>query len=77
MQSNDLIARATPYVPDRAAALDALRLLADYGDGAGAAATREANRSRDLGNLVNFCRWRQVARLIAAMDAANGEQTRH
>lgn len=77
MQSNDTCAEASPFVPDRAAALDAVRLLDDYGDGAGDAAAREANRSRDLGNLVNFCRWRQVARLIAAMDDAGGEQTRH
>ena len=77
MQSRETLAGATPFVPDRAAALDALRLLADHGDGAGLAAAREADRSRNLGNLVNFCRWRQVARLIAAMDAANGEQTRH
>ena len=67
----------TPFVTDRAAALDAARLLADHGAGAIGAAAAKANLSRDRGNLVHFCRWRQVAALIAVLDEVEVAQTRH
>ena len=65
------------FVADRQSALDATRLIVDHGAGAADAAVARANVSRDRGNVVNFCRWRQIARLVAAMYEADGEQTRH
>ena len=65
------------YIADRQSALDAARLIVDHGDGAVGAAAARANLSRDRGNVVHFCRWRQIERLIAAMHEADGEQTRH
>lgn len=65
------------YVADRQSAVDAARLIDDHGTGAGAAALAAAGLCRDRGNVVHFCRWRQVGRLIEAMQALTDTQTRH
>lgn len=46
---------------------DADRLLAAHGRAAAAEAAARADRSRDLGNLVRFCHWREVGRLITVL----------
>lgn len=66
-----------PFVADRASALDAARLLAELGADAAAAAAARADISRDRGNIVHFCRWRQIERLIGVMADTESEQTRH
>jgi len=66
-----------PFVADRASALDAAQLLAELGDAAAAAAAAQARASRARGNVVHFCRWRQIERLIGVMTEAEAEQTRH
>ncbi len=66
-----------PFVADRASALDAARLLAELGEAAAAAAAARAEISRGLGNVVHFCRWRQIERLIDVMNDPESEQTRH
>jgi hypothetical protein len=68
---------ALPYIADRQAALEATRLLADHGAGARMAASARADISRDRGNVVDFCRWRQIERLISVLADIEGEQTRH
>jgi hypothetical protein len=55
---------AFPYLPDRAAAEDAMALLSTHGDMAGQTAAARADSARDLGNHINFCRWRQIERMI-------------
>jgi hypothetical protein len=40
-------------------------------------AAGHAEVSRDRGNVVHFCRWRQIERLIVAMADPHTEQTRH
>ena len=52
------------HVPDRAALADAAELIERFGPFAGAEAKLRADRSRDLGNFVHFCRWRQIERTI-------------
>lgn len=66
-----------PFVADRASALDAARLLAELGDDAAAAAKARAEVSRERGNVIHFCRWRQIERLIGVMADTDSEQTRH
>ena len=66
-----------PFVADRASALDAARLLAEFGADAAAEAAARADRSRDKGNVIHFCRWRQIERLIGVMADPESEQTRH
>jgi hypothetical protein len=67
----------TPYVPDRAMLADATDLIAHYGLEATLEAAARADRSRDLGNVVHFCRWRQVERLVALLSAEEPVGTVH
>jgi len=55
------------FLHDRAHYEDAAELIASFGDNAGFEAAARAERSRDLGNHLNFCRWRQVERMIVIM----------
>ena len=52
------------YVPDRAALSDAAELIARFGEYAASEAAMRADQSRNLGNVVHFCRWRQIERMI-------------
>jgi hypothetical protein len=65
------------YLPDRSAAADAAELMCRFGDDAANEAAARADRSRDLGNLVHFCRWRQIERLIVVLAAGRGTHTIH
>ena len=47
-----------------AAYAEAAQLIERFGEYAGSEAALRAGRSRDLGNFVHFCRWREVARMI-------------
>jgi hypothetical protein len=50
-----------------AAFTEAAQLIERFGRYAGSEAALRADRSRDLGNLVHFCRWREVGRMIELM----------
>ncbi len=52
------------HVPDRAAFEDAADLIAAFGEHAASEAALRADRSRSLGNIIHFCRWRAVERTI-------------
>jgi len=52
------------YVASRDDVADALALIAVFGPEAGFEAQARAERSRDIGNAIHFCRWRQIERLI-------------
>lgn len=56
-----------PYLADPQAVADAAALLADFGDDAGFEAATRADRSRDQGNAIQFCHWRQIERLIVLL----------
>lgn len=66
-----------PYLADRAEVSDAAELIRRYGDDAGFEAAARADRSRDLGNHIHFCRWRQIERLIVLLSAATVTGTIH
>lgn len=55
------------YLSDRSSVDAAQELMATFGDDAGFEAAARADKSRDLGNHVNFCRWRQIERLIVLL----------
>jgi len=57
------------YIADRGSAADAAELISRFGDFAASEAARRAAESRSLGNVVHYCRWRQIERLIALFDA--------
>ena len=52
------------HLPDATAAVEAAELIAQFGDHAAFEAAARANHSRGLGNVVHFCRWRQIERMI-------------
>ena len=58
---------SSQFVADRATLDGATELIARFGVAAGSEAAARADRSRDLGNVVNFCRWRQIERLIVLL----------
>jgi hypothetical protein len=65
------------YLPDRSAAVDAAELMTRFGEYAASEAAVRADRSRDLGNVVHFCRWRAIERLILLLAAGRGTDTIH
>ncbi|HWT14016.1 MAG TPA: hypothetical protein VN231_14775 [Allosphingosinicella sp.] len=65
------------HLPDRAAAADAAELIARFGDYAASEAAARADRSRDIGNVHHFCRWRQVERIILLLAAGPAGHSLH
>lgn len=57
------------HLPDASAATEAAELIAQFGDHAAFEAAARANHSRGLGNVVHFCRWRQIERMINLLTA--------
>lgn len=56
-----------PYLSDRKSFDDATSLIAQFGDNAGYEAAQRADASRDMGNHIHFCHWRQIERLIVLL----------
>ncbi len=63
-----------PFISGRPALEDATGLMAAYGAKAVLEAAARANASRDAGNVLRFCHWRQIERVIVTLssDAAFG-----
>ena len=68
---------AQPFIHGRVALADASELIARYGDDAGFEAAARAERSRDDGNVVRFCHWRQIERVIATLSSEEVHGTVH
>ena len=66
-----------PYVADRAVVADATDLIDHFGGDAAFEAAARADRSRDLGNVLHFCRWRQVERLVVLLSEDEATGTVH
>jgi hypothetical protein len=62
--------RVAPYIAGRTALADASELMDRYGDNAGLEAAVRAEVSRDAGNVLKFCHWRQIERVIATLSTA-------
>jgi hypothetical protein len=58
------------YLPDASAVADATELMSLFGEHAAFEAAARANHSRGLGNIVHFCRWRQIERMIQMLSAS-------
>lgn len=58
-----------PYLRDRDDVADAAELIRRFGETAALEAAARADRSRDIGNHIHFCRWRQIERLIDLLAA--------
>ena len=66
-----------PYLADPAQVSDAAELITRFGEGAGYEAASRADKSRDLGNHLHFCRWRQIERLIVLLSVSRAIGTVH
>ncbi|KKI19107.1 hypothetical protein CA236_01755 [Sphingomonas sp. ABOLG] len=55
------------YLADRQLVSDAAALIHRFGTYAADEAARRADRSRTVGNVIHFCRWRQVERLVRVL----------
>ncbi len=58
---------ATPYISGRAAIEDADLLIDTFGEHACREAASRAEKSRGAGNVLGFCHWRQIERVIATL----------
>jgi len=67
----------TPFIHGRPTLADAADLIERYGDDAGFEAAARAERSRDDGNVMRFCHWRQIERVIATLSSDEVAGTIH
>lgn len=67
----------TPYLAQPGAFADAAGLIDQFGDEAACEAASRADRSRDLGNYIRFCHWRQIERLIVLLSTDRAIGTIH
>jgi hypothetical protein len=65
------------FIASRDALLDACRLMDQHGDDAALEAAILAEGARDRGNVLRFCHWRQIERVIVALAAVEPEGTVH
>jgi len=65
------------HLPDRSAATDAAELIARFGIHAASEAAARADQSRERGNVVLFCRWRQIERMVVVLASGRGAATVH
>jgi hypothetical protein len=66
-----------PYIADRTTLDQATALIADFGEEAGKHAAAHWHSSRTNGNVSQFCRWRQIERLIAILSTDRAVATIH
>ena len=52
-------------------------MIETFGESASGEAAARAGRSRDLGNHIHFCRWRQIERLIGLLSLEEAFDTVH
>ncbi len=65
------------HISDPAAAHEAAELIDRFGEFAADEAAARARSSRDLGNVIHYCRWRQIQRLIEVLNTGGVEGTVH
>lgn len=65
------------YLRDTRDLTDALDLIEATGDAARQMADAHGDRGRDIGNVVVYCRWRQIGRLIAFLSEDGSASTLH
>lgn len=65
------------HLPDRSAASEAAELISRFGIHAASEAAARADKSRDVGNVVQFCRWRQIERMVVLLASGRGASTLH
>lgn len=67
----------SPFISGRLALDEASDLIDRFGDDAGLEAAARAEASRDDGNVLRFCHWRQIERVIATLSSDEVRGTVH
>ena len=67
----------SPYIAGRLALAEATELIDRFGDEARLEAAARAERSRDAGNVLHFCHWRQIERVIETLSSDEVRGTVH
>ena len=67
----------SPFIAGRLALAEASELIDRFGDDAELEAAARAERSRDVGNVLHFCHWRQIERMIATLSSDEVRGTVH
>jgi hypothetical protein len=57
--------------------VEAEALISDFGKEAGLEAAERAEASRNIGNHIQYCRWRQIERLIIMLSVETTLGTVH
>lgn len=65
------------HISDSAAVQEAAELIDRFGEFAADEAAARARSSRNLGNVIHYCHWRQIQRLIEYLDVGAVEATVH
>ena len=65
------------FISGRSALAEASDLIERFGDDAAFEAAARAERSRDNGNVLRFCHWRQIERVITALSCDEVRGTVH
>jgi len=65
------------FISGRTALAEASDLIERFGDDAAFEAAARADRSRDDGNVLRFCHWRQIERVIATLSSDEVRGTVH
>ena len=65
------------FITSRAALTDATQLIEQFGDEAALAASMRANESRNAENVLGFCHWRQIERVVLALASDEVQGTVH
>ena len=65
------------FIAGRTSLTDAQELMRDFGREAALEAAVRAQRSREADNILKFCHWRQIERLIDALAANEPQGTVH
>jgi hypothetical protein len=66
-----------PFIHGRTALADASELMQRFGTDAVFEAAARAHRSRADGNVMRFCHWRQIERVIATLNCDEAFGTVH
>jgi hypothetical protein len=65
------------FIASRTSVNDAQDLIREFGGEAALQAAVRAEKSREAENILKFCHWRQVERLIDALHADEPQGTIH
>jgi hypothetical protein len=65
------------FIAGRSSVFDAQELIREFGEEAALQAAVRAENSREAENIIKFCHWRQVERLIDTLAAEEPQGTIH